>query len=83
MIRLPVSQAGERVPEVLNEVAFGNVRIVLLHDDKAVAALISTADLEWFEDLEDHADLLLMAEVIEKCEAPIPWSHAKAELDLN
>ncbi|MEO8561571.1 MAG: type II toxin-antitoxin system Phd/YefM family antitoxin [bacterium] len=83
MIRLPASQARERFSEILNEVAYGNERMVLQRHGKDVAAVISAEDLKRFEELEDRADLLEMARVLEKGEAPIPWDQAKAELDVK
>ena len=83
MIRLPASQARERFSEILNEVAHGNQRMVLQRHGKDVAAVISAADLERFEELEDRADLLLMEQVIERGEAPIAWDQAKAELGVK
>jgi prevent-host-death family protein len=83
MIRLPASQARERFSEILNEVAYGNERMVLQRHGKDVAAVISAEDLKRFEELEDRADLLEMAEVLKRGEAPIPWDEAKAQLEVK
>ena len=83
MIRLPASQARERFSEILNEVAHGNKRMVLQRHGKDVAAVISAEDLKRFEELEDRADLLLMKQVLEKGDTPIPWDQAKAKLDVK
>lgn len=83
MIRLPASQARERFSEILNEVAHGNKRMVLQRHGKDVAAVISAEDLKRFEELEDRADLLLMKQVLEKGDTPIPWDQAKTKLDVR
>ena len=83
MIRLPASQARERFSEILNQVAYGNKRMVLQRHGKDVAAVISAKDLQRFEELEDRADLLLMEQVLDKGEAPIPWDQAKTKLDVK
>ena len=83
MIRLPASQARERFSEILNEVAYGNKRMVLQRHGKDVAAVISAEDLKRFEELEDRADLLLMKQVLEKGDTPIPWDQAKTKLDVR
>lgn len=83
MIRLPASQARERFSEILNEVSYGHVRMVLQRHGKDVAAVISAEDLKRFEELEDRADLLEMERVLEKAETPIPWDQAKAELGVK
>jgi hypothetical protein len=42
--------------------------------------MISAQDLERFEELEDHADLLLMKPVLKGGETAIPWDRATAKL---
>jgi prevent-host-death family protein len=83
MIRLPASEARQKVSEILNEVAYGHERVMLQRHGKDVAALISAEDLQRFEELEDRADLLDMAKVLAKGEMPIPWKQVKAQLGLK
>ena len=83
MIRLPASRARENFSEILNEVAYGNERMVLQRHGKDVAALISAEDLKRFEELEDRADLIDMAQVLDRSEMPIPWDVAKKELGVE
>lgn len=81
--RLPASQVRERFSEILSEVAYGGDRVILQRHGKDVVAVISAADLERFEELEDRADLLDMERVLKKGAAPVPWKKVKAELGLK
>lgn len=78
--KLPASQARERFSEILNQVAYGHERIVLQRHGKDVAAVISAADLELFQELEDRVDLREMNRVLARGETPIPWGKAKRSL---
>ncbi|MEO6865127.1 MAG: type II toxin-antitoxin system Phd/YefM family antitoxin [Gemmatimonadaceae bacterium] len=83
MIRLPASEARQKVSEILNEVAYGHERVMLQRHGKDVAAVISAEDLQRFEELEDRADLFDMAKVLAKGETPILWKQVKAQLGLK
>jgi prevent-host-death family protein len=83
MIRLPASQVRERFAEFLNEVSYGNQRLVLQRHGKDIVAMISAEDLARFEELEDRADLRDMKRVRAEGDNPIPWGEAKAELGLK
>jgi prevent-host-death family protein len=80
MIRLPASKAREKFSEILNEVAYGNERLVLQRHGKDLVAVISAEDLARLEELEDRADLKLMEKVIAQGYAPVPWHEARKRL---
>ena len=80
MIRLPASKAREKFSEILNEVAYGNERLVLQRHGKDIVAVISADDLARLEEFEDRADLQLMEKVIAQGNTPVPWRDAKARL---
>ena len=50
-----VSEVGEHVGTLIDELARGRVRLVVQRDGKDVAALVSTYDLERLEDLDRRA----------------------------
>jgi prevent-host-death family protein len=83
VIRLPASQVRERFAEILDEVINGNEQLIIQRHGKDVAALISTEDLERFQELEDLADLREMAAIEANGEVPVPWEGLKAELGLK
>jgi prevent-host-death family protein len=80
MIRLPASKAREKFSEIINEVAYGNERLILQRHGKDVVAVISAYDLARLEELEDRADLKLVDKVIAQENPPVPWSEARKRL---
>lgn len=80
MIRLPASKAREKFSEILNEVAYGNERLILQRHGKDLVAVISAEDLMRLEELEDRADLKLIDKVIAERNTPVPWHEAKKRL---
>lgn len=83
MIRLSASKAREKFSEILNEVAFGNERLLLQRHGKDLVAVISADDLKLLEELEDRADLKLVEEVMELDNTPVPWHEVKARLKIR
>lgn len=83
MIRLPASRAREKLSEIVNEVAFGNERMILQRHGRDMVAVISAEDLKRFEELEDRSDLLEMDEVLARREAPLAWGRVKSELKVR
>jgi prevent-host-death family protein len=55
--RLPASEVRDNFADTLSRVAFGNERLILVRNGKAIAALISIEDLQVFKQLEDRADV--------------------------
>lgn len=56
-MNMPVSQARDELADLINRVRYGQERITLIRRGRPVAAIISAADLELLEQLEDAADL--------------------------
>jgi len=80
--RLPASKARERFADVLDEVSVKGERIVLERHGKAVAALISSDDLELLEALEDRYDVETVRQTLAQSDERIPWSKIKERLSL-
>lgn len=78
--RLPATKARERLAEVLNEVSVRGDRVILERHGKDVAAVISMADLELLELLEDRYDLELVKTALAESDERIPWDQVKASL---
>jgi prevent-host-death family protein len=49
---IPVTQAREELADLVNRVAYGHERIVLTRHSRAVACLVSPADVARLEELE-------------------------------
>jgi len=81
-VYLPVSELNLNVSVVLNRAVFGGERLVITSRGKPKAAIISLADLERFEELEDaQAAREALAEYRAGNMADfVPWEQAKAEL---
>ena len=78
--RVPATKARERLAEVLNEVSVRGDRVILERHGKDVAAVISMADLELLELLEDRYDLELVKTALAESNERIPWDKVKASL---
>lgn len=79
---LSTSKARERFAELLNEVSVRGDRVVLERHGKKVAALISAADLELLEALEDKYDIDSAREALAESDRRIPWKELKQRLGL-
>ncbi len=80
--RIPASKARERFAEILNEVSVRGDRIVLERHGKSVAAMISVADLQLLEALEDKYDVDSAREALAESDRRIPWKELKKKLSL-
>ncbi len=80
--RLPASKARERFAEILNDVSVRGDRVVLERHGKTVAAVISVADLELLEALEDKYDIDSAREALAESGRRIPWKDLKQRLGL-
>ncbi len=59
--RVSITVARENLAELVGRVQYGGERIILEKRGKAVVALVSAADAEWLEAMED-AQLVKMVE---------------------
>lgn len=57
MSKISASKARENFSDTLNRVAYAGERVVIHRRGKAVAALVSPADLALLEKLEDRQDV--------------------------
>lgn len=77
------SQARERFADILNSVEFKGERVLVGRRGKTVAAVISAADLELLECLEDRLDLeTIRQRLAEENGEAIPWDDVKSEAGL-
>ena len=74
-----ISRLKNELSEYLNRVAYGGERIIVTSRDRPKAVIISMADLERLEELEDAQaarDALAAHQVGET----VPWEQVKAEM---
>ncbi len=82
-MKLPTSQARSGFSEIVNDVAFRGVRVVLQRHGKDVAAIVPIADFELLEDMEDRIDLDLARKALREKDSPISFGKLKRELGLK
>ena len=86
MTTLSASQARQRLPEALNQVAYRGERIVIKRRGKVVAVLVPQRDLDVLEAIEDQLDMeevrKALAAAKRKGEKPVAWAKAKKALGL-
>ncbi|MEW6379411.1 MAG: type II toxin-antitoxin system prevent-host-death family antitoxin [bacterium] len=84
MTRLSASKARDHFADILNRVAYKEERVILHRRGKNLAAVVSIADLELLEKLEDQIDIEDAKEALEevKEKGTIPWEQIKAEQGL-
>jgi prevent-host-death family protein len=84
MAGLSVSDARDTLSDIVNRVAYSGERVMLHRHGKAVAALVSAADLELLSALEDRIDLDDALKALKESgrKGAVGWSKIKSELDL-
>ncbi len=77
-----ISEARGEFSDLVNRAAYRHERVLLTRHGKAVAAIISTDDLQLLEALEDRDDLEAMDAALADPDnqEEIPWEQVKAEL---
>ena len=79
MERAGLTELRRRGRDLIGMVQYGGERVVLEHFGRPVAALVSLADLEILERLEDQG-LIKLADESEAEPGPdVPWEQVKAE----
>jgi prevent-host-death family protein len=68
--------------DALNRVAYGGERIILERRGKGVAALVSIADLELLEELENQADLRAARKALKE-KGAVPLDKIKKRLGMK
>jgi prevent-host-death family protein len=79
MGRVTVSELKDGLSEFINRAAYGPERILILSRGKPKAAMISMADLERFEDLED-AQAAREALAAYRAGETVPYEQFRADL---
>ena len=59
---LSVSEARDKLAEVIGQVQYGGERVTISRRGKPVAVVVSVADAAWLEAMEDKIDLELARE---------------------
>lgn len=83
MREMPITAIRDDLAETVRRVEFQSERVVLTRHSKPVAALVSAADLELLEALEDRADLEAVREALAESDERIPYETLRAELGLG
>ncbi len=81
MTKLAATAVRDAFAETVNRVAYQGERIALERHGKTVAALVSAADLELLEALEDRTDLAAARKALRE-PGRRAWTKVKAELGL-
>jgi len=79
-----ISEARGEFSDLVNRAAYRHERVLLTRHGKAIAAIVSTEDLELLEALEDRDDLEAARAALADPDnqEDIPWEQVKADLGL-
>lgn len=91
MTKVDSTQAQDRFPELITRVGDSGERVVIEQEGQAVAAIISYADLERFEALEDALDSAILSNAVAENEEFVTLEEViagynalhKTDFDLN
>jgi len=81
MIPVPIEELRLNMADTINRAAFRNERVILSRHGKPVAALVSVADVELLEALEDRDDLRAALKA-RKEKGGVTLAQLKADLGL-
>jgi len=79
--RLAATAVRDTFSETVNRVAYQGERIALERHGKTIAGLVSAADLELLQELEDQMDLTAVRKALKE-RGRRDWSKVKASLGL-
>lgn len=84
MRKINMTDAREDLSSVVNEVAYGQERVVLTRRGRSLAAVVSIDDAKLLEQLEDELDLAdAKAALADPDNAdPVAWEQIKVNLGL-
>jgi prevent-host-death family protein len=80
---LSISEARDRLGEIVSRAQFGGEHTVLTRRGKPVAVVISIDELRELQALEDEADLAAVRAALAEPGPSIPHEQAMRELDLQ
>lgn len=83
MVRMPVGKVREAMSETVDRVAFQGERVILQRHGKDEVALISIADLELLEALEDRADVAAARAALAESSERRKYRDVRKELRLT
>ncbi|MEU4981358.1 type II toxin-antitoxin system Phd/YefM family antitoxin [Streptomyces sp. NPDC021969] len=75
---IPVTQARAELADLINRVVYGGERVVVTRHGKPLVALVSAADLERLEEVQESSDaqvITSVAAVHDAAAAPAPREH--------
>ena len=78
MLKSSARNLRAHLGEFLGSVRYGNERVTVTSFGKPVAVIVSIADFELLERIEDEMDLKAVAD--RRSEQKIPWEDAKKAL---
>ncbi|MBQ0962185.1 MULTISPECIES: type II toxin-antitoxin system Phd/YefM family antitoxin [Streptomyces] len=67
---IPVTQARAELADLINRVVYGGERVVVTRHGKPLVALVSAADLERLEEIQDSPDAQVITSVAGVHDAP-------------
>ncbi len=79
MTRVTLSNARDNLAELVNQVLYREERVELTRRGSTVAFLISAAELEHLDRLEDLIDNRLMDEALAEGDKPIRWDKIRSD----
>jgi len=83
MSELPISEARERLSEVVSRAEYAHEYTVLTRHGKPVAVVISIDDFRELQAAEDEADLAAARQALANPEPRIPHREILAELGIG
>lgn len=83
MSSVSTANARNNFSDVINRAGYGKERVILTRRGKPVAAVVPIEDIEFLEELEDHADLEAARKALAEGGPAIPWEEAKRQLHLD
>ena len=87
MTRVPVADARKDFADLVNRVAYGGERLVIVRRGKDVAAVIPMADLQLLEELieaaEDRIDLREARKALRERGSNVGYADLRRELGLK
>ena len=83
MTTLTVTDARQHWSELLNSVAFRGERVRLRRNGSDIAAVVSAADAELLELIEDHLDLSEVKNRLADGKKPLSYVDVRATLGLT
>jgi len=82
MTRYAMAEARKNLSDLVNRVAYGGERIAIGRRTRDLVVMISAAEAEMLETLEDVADAKAVRAALAKGGKSIPWGEAKKRLGL-